>query len=497
MHCLERSRKGLGALVALFVAADDVVVLHAVEAAAKLEPLGRCADVVSLREEGRPTDPHIREAMDALEERLAEARSLEYAGRPGDALKMAGSVLERAEALDIAILESEAALAAASALGELGQHEDSVQMLHRALFAAESAGVELWRAKGLVKLAYAVGYHGASFDLGSWYLELARELAERVEDEDLSSEILGVSGVLEAARGRPEAAKPWLRRALEMHRARGGHAINTTVMLANLANVHFELGEYELALDLGTEARDLSIAVHGDGHSATVITLETLGNILHVLGRSEEALEHHRRAIELAEGAGRSGTGHALALNNEATVLAGLSRHAEAIARYEQAIAHLQEGRDPPIRAVLLSNMAESYIELGRSDQAIPLFEEALRLLEETLGQETVYHAAAQTGLGHALVERGRHDEAIVELEPALQRMRRLTADEYYVAEAEFHLARALAATAEDGETLVRARALTEHAHAVSRGMGERGAQLEAACAAWLEAHAASHDGAP
>jgi eukaryotic-like serine/threonine-protein kinase len=489
MHCLERTRTELNALIEVFIEADDDVVRNAAEAVAKLTSIARCNDAAALRAEGRPDDPALRQVVDALDLELARATGLLNAGLRRQGLATASSILEQAQALEHPALEARAALGVAAAYTDLGQHDDTIRMLDQALFAAERAGLDRLRVRALITLGYTVGYIGAEHDRGTWLLQVAREILDRIEEHgELLANLLSTSAVLDVARGRPDEALAQLHQALDMHRSVEPSGTNIAVLLLNLGGVHFEKGEYDLALGYYEEAHELTVDVYGDKHPALCETLENLGNVLHAMGRSKDALAQHRQGIEICE-AGGAGAGmpHALRLNNEATVLTALARHDEALTRYRAALALIEDKPGHPARGVILSNMAESYIGLSRNAEALELFEKGMAILADATGDETIYYAAARAGLGHALLELGRDDEAVAALQAALDVFEHATADAQMRAEVEFNLARALVASADDRDTLERARSLVERAHATSRGAGERGARLYAASKIWLK----------
>lgn len=492
MHCLERARTELGALVDVFIDADEAVVRNAVEAVVKLGPLHRCTDAVTLRAEGRPSDPALRDAVDALDIELARAKSSMHAGHVAQALDQALATLGRAEALDYPPLEARVAMGVGSAHSSLGQDELATVALERAVFAAERAGLDMQRAQALIQLAYVVGYLGADYERGKWLLRLAREILHRLGEKGIPlSEVYSNEAVLEAAQGRPDVALTLLREALDIRRRIDGYdKLNVAVLLNNMGGAHFEKGEYEEALRLYREVHELQTAVFGDKHPSACESFENLGNVLHAMGRSEDSLEHHREAISICEAAGvGGGLQHAQRLNNTATVLASLSRYDEAVAHYRKAVELCGHQPDHPTRGIILANMAEAYLGSGESAAALHLFEEGMAIIEKSLGRDQLYFAAAQAGAGHAMVELGRFDEAITALQDALAVLERVTADAQMRAEAEFNLARALVASTDDRETLERARSLVERARATAEHAGDRGVKLLAASKAWLRAH--------
>jgi eukaryotic-like serine/threonine-protein kinase len=493
MHCLERAREDLSALIDVFARADEAIVRHAVEAIAKLGSVARCTDVVTLRAEGRPSDPALREAVDALDADLARARGLDHAGHGSQALEAAASILERAEALDYPPLEGRVAFAMATAYSSLGDEKNAELMLRRTARLAERVGLDMQRARALIQLGYLIGYRRADYEVGRWYLSLARAILDRLGEEGvILAEVYSNEAVIEAATGRPDEALVLLHEALRIRRRIEGHErVDVAVVLSNIGGAHFEKGEYAKALSYYQEVHDLRVEVFGETHPIICDSFENLGNVLHAMGRSEEALDHHRQGRAVCEKIGVGGLGAAQRLNNEATVLLGLSRPQEAIELYRQALAICESQPRHPTRGIILANLGEALLAGGEVDQAFTLYEESLEIIEEALGRDQVYWAVARAGMGHALLELGRTAEAREALQDAVVLFERVTADPQMLAEVEFHLARALVEESSDADTIERAIALVRRARETFQRTGDRGRKLAAASQVWLEAHAA------
>jgi len=90
---------------------------------------------------------------------------------------------------------------------------------------------------------------------------------------------------------------------------------------------------------------------------------------------------------------------NARARGNLGSVLAGLGRDEEAIAQYEEAL------RISPGLADVHNNFANTLAEQGRSEEAIAHYTEALRLKPD--------YVSAHNGIGSVLDDQGRFDEAI------------------------------------------------------------------------------------
>jgi tetratricopeptide (TPR) repeat protein len=125
------------------------------------------------------------------------------------------------------------------------------------------------------------------------------------------------------------------------------------------------------------------------GHAQT---LHLLGLIEHQRGRSEDAIEHLRRAIERN---GRDPAFH----HNLGNILRARDRAAEAIACYERALTLAPGSVDT------LYNLGNTCQDLGQPGRAVSCFEQALLIRPDAV--------ELHSNLGTALQDLGRPDEAI------------------------------------------------------------------------------------
>ena len=100
MDCLDRDRDSLRALTDVLAAADIDMVSRAIDAAAALPDIARCADVAALRVVvPAPRDPLLRQQVDRLRQRIAEARALGDTGRWEQGIAKARPLLDEAAKL--------------------------------------------------------------------------------------------------------------------------------------------------------------------------------------------------------------------------------------------------------------------------------------------------------------------------------------------------------------------------------------------------------------
>jgi len=81
----------------------------------------------------------------------------------------------------------------------------------------------------------------------------------------------------------------------------------------NIATIHFETGEDELAIGMYEETLRVERAALGDNHPDVVLTLQHLGQVYQQLGHMEKATEYLKSAVAIESKRTESGRERALA----------------------------------------------------------------------------------------------------------------------------------------------------------------------------------------
>ena len=112
----------------------------------------------------------------------------------------------------------------------------------------------------------------------------------------------------------------------------------------------------------------------------------------------------------------------AVALNNLAEVLYNLGRHEEARPMYESSLNLIEQvhGSDHPDVAVVLNNQGGMQRELGEFGTALPLIERALTITQTKLGARHPATATSLNNLGLLYKQTGQPDQARTLLERSL-----------------------------------------------------------------------------
>jgi len=104
-----------------------------------------------------------------------------------------------------------------------------------------------------------------------------------------------------------------------------------------------------------------------------------------------------------------------LILNNLATTYQNLGRHDEALPLFEKSYRLSKEvlGEQHPTSLLIINNLATTYQSLGSNDEALPLYEKGYRLSQEVLGEKHPNTLTSLNNLAGIYEDLGRYDEAL------------------------------------------------------------------------------------
>ncbi len=481
--CLQERRDEFDATVALFEHADAELIEHAREAAAALPPPARCIEeVVAVA-----ADDDAREHASALAARLAQARAWQHADRLEAAAEAAQRIAADADAAAQPLQAARARLVEGQSRASMGSLAPAIDALERSLRDADVAGADGERLEALIDLVYAEGHLGGEPRRAHWYASIAAEIAQRIDaDVQRRLELMLNQAVVYGDEGRHEDALAAFRRALAL-RAEFGLPLDEqlSVLCNNLGSVHMVRGELGVAAAWFAQAYLIRLALSGPDHPAIADPLVNQGAVLGLLGESEAALAHHRRALTVLERArGREDASLRVVLNNLAVALRDAGRRDEALAAAERAHAlWTRLDADNPAVGVTLCNIAELHLEGGDARGALAEYERALALLRRSLPEGHTYVGAAWTGIGRSRAALGDARGAVAALRHALDLLDRAEVGPELRAEPRFALARVLQA---QGHEPVLARALARQARREYAQLGRRGTAAIAAIDRWL-----------
>jgi tetratricopeptide (TPR) repeat protein len=223
-------------------------------------------------------------------------------------------------------------------------------------------------------------------------------------------------GRLAVAEGDLVRARPYVERALTIHRSRRGpEHPETAAAQVRLADLLGKLGEHSAAQKLYEEALAVQKKKLGADHPEVIAALGGLGGVYQDCGELATARKLYEQALALARK--RHGTDHprtAGALNDLGSLFRAAGDYAAARPYFEKALALRQQELGPkhPQTAVGLGQMAGVMHQLGDLGEARKLYERALEIQRARLGPEHPHTLVTLSNLGTLFGELGEHARA-------------------------------------------------------------------------------------
>lgn len=241
------------------------------------------------------------------------------------------------------------------------------------------------------------------------YVDLARKkTGARSERTAIGTLKLGeVSLIL----GKLGAAQENLQESLALYKEiKGANSEEVTLILGHLGAVSENLGRYKEAEKYHKEAIRITTKVNGGVRGSAVSSRINFAEFYRKLGRYQEAEEILTDIL----GLGDSET-QAVAFNNLALVYEATARHKEAVPLYQKSLRIVSDqlGRNHPVTHSVRSTYAYFLGHTGESEQAIRLYLEQIRDLEQLSGSKTTMMALAASGLAEAYTLEERYADAL------------------------------------------------------------------------------------
>lgn len=336
----------------------------------------------------------------------------------------------------------------------LGLYEEAADLFEDALQARRSRLPE--NHPDIASAHYDVGrslLEIADFDVARDHLEAALRIRSRSlgDENPATAVVLSELAHLHHQAGEFELADSLHRQAVRIHRA-GGDAPALKHSLDSYGVFLAQRGQPAEAVPLHREALRIGRAVHGDDHPLVLRTLNNLATAHLTLGELDEAERMYRETIEVerrVHGPRHPDVSTPLAnLGNLLLRLEGRELEAEAAHREALEIDRAHYGEDHPLVAQRYHQLALSLDALDRLEEAEALFRRAWETLRNALPEGHVNLAYPMVELGGLLIEQGRAAEAEPILREALQlRLDGFPPGHLRIAEAQSELGAALVET--------------------------------------------------
>ncbi len=221
--------------------------------------------------------------------------------------------------------------------------------------------------------------------------EAATNLITWLSDTDLVMPFLGIARFYHA-KGAYTQALPWSQQGYVVAEARlGTDHPDVATTLNDLAHLYYVQGHYNEAEPLHRRALSIYEKQLGKEHSNVMISLNNLALIYHAQGRYAEAESLLQRPLAIGEQQlGKDHPAFALIFNTLANLYLSQGRYAEAetLLQRSLSIREQQSGKDHPDVTTALNNLASLYEMQGRYAEAETLLQRSLAIGEQHLGSD-------------------------------------------------------------------------------------------------------------
>jgi tetratricopeptide (TPR) repeat protein/predicted Ser/Thr protein kinase len=432
LSCLENQLQEVAAFAELLRGADEEILDRAADASSDFSLPSSCADAIALNAQV-PEQLEARKRVEDLYREIGAVRVMTRMGRYNQARERAQSLIKQAEQVHYAPATSRAL----AQLGNIDANAADFPSAERSFFSAAVAAIEggdhRAAAQAYMELMRLVGRQFQQYELADRYHRLALAEFSHLRSGRLRDQIDGnlryYACQVDTARGELARAEKNCLQGIKMHEQLYGSERTAHWLLSSLANVYRRQGRYDEAFTLLRQTLNVLEKSSGPEHPRTASALASLGNLFAAQGKYPEAVDYTQRALAiyrktfgdnsprlyesqslLARWAIKQGQLEpALVFARQAfdSVRGGkdAARQAESHRlvgevlyrqeRYEDALTMHQAGLDlcdkkrcDPSLPALLAATADDLRELERGKEALPLAEQAERLLPSTADRE-------------------------------------------------------------------------------------------------------------
>ena len=330
MACLDRQRGALEVVLAR-VADDEARAVDVVETLPAPESCASDARVA-------PPAPEDEAAVAALRRRVDEGRVSLAAAAYTRALTQADALVADAARLGYAPVTAEAGLLRAAALRALARFDDADAAAEAAQLEAEAAGDDRGAAEGWLERVRIAGARGRFSAARTWTRHAWAAHTRAGAPADLQEELLHVRGVIRTSLGAIADAETDLRAALELAEARDAAAPRLASLRSSLGDLLRVDARYEDALAAHREALRLDTRALGPRHPRVGRDHHNVAGVLRRMDRAADAAAHYATALDIARAA--YGDDHPeVAITHNSLGLIAFERgdHVEARRRWRRA----------------------------------------------------------------------------------------------------------------------------------------------------------------
>lgn len=222
-------------------------------------------------------------------------------------------------------------------------------------------------------------------------------------------------GQVMEARGRYREALAAAEDAVRLYSERGGTTAELTSALAQLADAHYYLGQYDTADRINARVLEHSRTLYGHDHPRVADVLINLGASQFDRGRYKEAEAFYRPALAIVtgfHGADHFRTASAMTMLGRALVYQKALDEGVPLLARALAIQERVHGRVHPRVASALNDLGMAALQQGRLDEAEAHFTRMLAVYREVFDANHYLVGTATSNLASVQTEKKKYPEA-------------------------------------------------------------------------------------
>ncbi|GBG28969.1 Kinesin light chain [Hondaea fermentalgiana] len=206
-------------------------------------------------------------------------------------------------------------------------------------------------------------------------------------------------------------------RIVEARKTANGSTAEVAVLMYNVAWLLRDQGQYDVALKLHQEVLQIRKKTLGTIHPLTSTTMHNMASVLYSQGQYDVALKLYQEVLEIEQESTMACTAGVLDLQGQ---------YDAAVELYQEALKIRKEklGREHPLTATVLHNMASVLYSQGKYDAALKWYQDALEIRMEKLGLDHALVAATRYWMSFAFSDLERFAEALEAANDALEILR-------------------------------------------------------------------------
>jgi tetratricopeptide (TPR) repeat protein len=269
---------------------------------------------------------------------------------------------------------------------------------------------------------YKLGNYRIAFD----YFKKQLDFCEIIGNDKLLPPVLNNIGMVYSALSNYDEALSYLQRAWDIggKTLRGDNHPNKAIILSNIGEVHFHLGNLQDAFINCRQALRMCEKRLGMRHPNLVPLINKLARVFREQKQFEDALDNYRRALHIVEKQFEIDHPYlAVVLQNIGMTYFSQEKY-DASRRYMYRTVEITEralGPEHPYLGLLLNNIGLTHYHNDHEKWALKYFEWALKIRKKSIGPQDLLIGTISNNVAKVYYNQGRYNEARTLLREAME----------------------------------------------------------------------------